>query len=162
MDILAPSAKRHPLFAEAKCQVAVLYLGQSLVAWMDLEVPLDCRKEIPARRWEEPVVGATLRFSKVCFGLLLSSSQSCSSCCRLSLLAGGGTPCHWTLLWRYSTCSIKSPALVEVASLGRLRLWHQFWTEENKRRFPEIAWEYFNYQILRANGCRIGCFMMLS
>ena len=30
VDLLAPSAKRHPLFAEAKCQVAVLYLGQTL------------------------------------------------------------------------------------------------------------------------------------
>lgn len=30
---MAPSAKRHPLFAEAKCQVAVLYLGQTLATW---------------------------------------------------------------------------------------------------------------------------------
>lgn len=31
---------------------------------------------------------------------------------------------------------------------GSIRLWHQFWTDENKLRFPEVAWEYFNYQQL--------------
>ena len=41
VDILAPSAKRHPLFAEAKCQVAVLYLGQTLAAWMK-RLPVTC------------------------------------------------------------------------------------------------------------------------
>jgi len=73
VDILAPSAKRHPLFAEAKCQVAVLYLGQTLVI-----------------------------------------------------------PSGW---WWYS-----------VSLDPSVTLWHQFWTEENKLRFPEVAWEYFNYQ----------------
>lgn len=73
VDILAPSAKRHPLFAEAKCQVAVLYLGQTLVI-----------------------------------------------------------PSGW---WWYS-----------VSLDPSVTLWHQFWTEENKLRFPEVSWEYFNYQ----------------
>jgi hypothetical protein len=42
VDILAPSAKRHPLFAEAKCQVAVLYLGQTLAAWMKCLFVIPC------------------------------------------------------------------------------------------------------------------------
>ncbi|CAE7340286.1 Hspbap1 [Symbiodinium natans] len=73
VDLFAPSAKRHPLFAEARCQVAVLYLGQTLVI-----------------------------------------------------------PSGW---WWYS-----------VSLDPSVTLWHQFWTEENKSQFPEIAWEYFNYQ----------------
>ncbi|CAJ1414772.1 unnamed protein product [Effrenium voratum] len=72
VDILA-SAKRHPLFAEASCRVAVLYLGQTLVI-----------------------------------------------------------PAGW---WWYS-----------VSLDPSVTLWHHFWTQENKHRFPEIAWEYFNYQ----------------
>ena len=51
VDILAPSAKRHPLFAEAKCQVAVLYLGQTLAAWMK------CLSVIPCHLWSPgPIV----------------------------------------------------------------------------------------------------------
>eukprot|EP00439_Symbiodinium_sp_Y106_P044452 s428_g5.t1 len=73
VDLFAPSAKRHPLFAEASCQVAVLYLGQTLVI-----------------------------------------------------------PSGW---WWYSVTLDPS-----------VTLWHQFWTDENKSQFPEIAWEYFNYQ----------------
>lgn len=35
-----------------------------------------------------------------------------------------------------------------LVAIGSIRLWHQFWTDENKLRFPEVAWEYFNYQQL--------------
>jgi len=44
VDLLAPSAKHHPLFAEAKAQVTVLYLGQTLVipsGWWWYSISLD-------------------------------------------------------------------------------------------------------------------------
>lgn len=40
-----------------------------------------------------------------------------------------------------------------------VRLWHQFWTEENKLCFPEVAWEYFNYQ--RLDTVLLRCFFHL-
>lgn len=40
----------------------------------------------------------------------------------------------------------------------RVRLWHQFWTEENKLCFPEVAWEYFNYQ--RLGTALLRCFFV--